>query len=184
MRVVIESWPVWTKLEPATDFIERVQANKADTMYLRTAVAVLFVTGGDCIVRFTFSSIWKSSTVAESPVVEVEESWMSVASVGRGGTSVVLSGKLYLESILAGVLNAFSNCSTKLRLSEAPDSLSMRISPVKSKDFPGVLVRGDIRFAIGEIRMGDLCTETGMGSAGRITMSARAGGREVSMETG
>ena len=128
------------------------------------------------------SSIWKSSTVVESPVDEVEESWTSVGSAGTGGTPVVLSGKLYLKSILAGVLKAFSSCSTKLRLSEAPDSLSMRISPVKSKDF--FVSSSDVTSDSPEVESAwkTWARKTGTGSAGRIAMSARAGGREVSKE--
>jgi hypothetical protein len=88
-----------------------------------------------CDSETPISSVEKSSTVAVSPVVEVERSWTSTGRAGTGGTSTVCSGKVYLKSILAGVLKVFSSCSTKLCRSEAPDSFSMRISPVKSKDF-------------------------------------------------
>ena len=49
--------------------------------------------------------------------------------------SMVLPGKLYFKSILAGVPKAFSSCLTKLRRSEVPDSLGMRISRVELRDF-------------------------------------------------
>jgi len=106
-----------------------------------------------------------------------------VGSAGMGGTSMVLSGKLYLRSILVGVPQAFSSYSTKLRLSEAPDSLSMRISPVKSKDF--LVSSSEVTSDSPEVESAwkTCARKMGVGSAGRITMSARAGGRGSSKET-
>jgi hypothetical protein len=94
--------------------------------------------------------------------------------------SMALSGKLYLKSILAGVLKAFSSCSTKLRRSEAPDSLSMRISPVKSKDF--LVSSSEVTSESPETESAwkTCARKTGMGSTGRIAVPVRA--REVSRE--
>jgi len=123
------------------------------------------------------SSGWKLSTVAESPVVT------SVGNAGVGVMSMVLSGKLYLKLILAGV-KAFSSCSTRLPLSAAPDSLSMRISPVKSEDFSVSSSEETSDSPEVESAWKTCARKTEMGSTGRIATSARAGGREVSKETG
>jgi hypothetical protein len=113
----------------------------------------------------------KSSTVAERPVVEVDESWISMGRAGTGGISVALSGKSYFKSILAGVLKAFSSCSTKLRRSEAPDSLSMRISPVKSKD--SLVSSSEVTSESPEAESAwkTCARKTGIGSVGRIAVS-------------
>ena len=76
-----------------------------------------------------------------------------------GGISMVLSWKLCLKPTLAGILKAFSSCSTKLRRSEEPDSLSVWISPVKLKHFLVSSIRGGVR-------VDDLGAENGYGLGG------------------
>lgn len=117
-------------------------------------------------------------------MLEVEESWISMGQEEAGEISMVLSGKLYLKSTLAGVLTAFSSCSTKLRYSEAPDSLSTRIFPVKSKDF--LVSSLEVRSDSPEVEpVWKTCTQkTGIDSVGRVATLARPGGREASRGEG
>ena len=130
------------------------------------------------------SSIGKSPTVVERPMLEVEESWVSMGREGTGGISMALSGKLYLKSTLAGVLKAFSSCLTKLCRSEAPDSLSMRISPVKLKDF--LVSSSEVTSDSPEVESAwkTWVQKTGTGSVGRVAASVRPGGREASKGEG
>jgi hypothetical protein len=124
------------------------------------------------------SSVKNSSTAIERSVVEAEDSWTSMGRVGTGGTSVALSGKLYLKSILAGVLKALSSCSTKLCRSDAPDSLSIRISPVKSKDF--LVSSSEVT---SESTWKTCARKTGIGSAERTAVSVKAVERDGSTGT-
>ena len=100
---------------------------------------------------------------------------MSVGRAGIGGTSTVCSGKEYFKSTLAGVLKAFSSCSTKLLLSEAPDSLSILISPVKSKDFFVSSSEVTSESPEGQSTWKTCAQKTGMGSDGGMVASETAG---------
>ena len=93
---------------------------------------------------------------------------------------MTLSGKVYLKSILAGVLKALSSCSTKLCRPEAPDSLSIRISPVKSKDFLVSSSEVTSESPEAESAWETRAKKTGMGSAGRVAVSMRAKRGEAS----
>ena len=120
--------------------------------------------------------------VRKLSIVVVEGSWTSVGRVGTGGMSTACSGKVYFKLILAGVLKAFSSCSTKLRRSEAPDSFSMQISPVKLND--SLVSSSEVMSELPKLWSGwKTCAQkTGIGSVGGITVYMGAGGMKGTSE--